>query len=150
MYAYPVHSSVPAPRTAARASWKSAVSGCLARGLKAHHCDRHGGTCPERRAVLVGGVTLAVLAVNLPLYLAALLLWGLRELKGHHRVMAPFGSMSASIRRLAAPASFSPAHTPQACLSVCLHTKFGSGLPQAAPAGETYPYIKSERLFSTA
>ena len=36
MYAYPVHSSVPAPRTAARASWKSAVSGCLARGLKAH------------------------------------------------------------------------------------------------------------------
>ena len=37
MYAYPVHSSVPAPRTAARASWQSAVSGCLARGLKAHH-----------------------------------------------------------------------------------------------------------------
>ena len=36
MYAYPVHSSVPAPRTAARASWKSAASGCLAWGLKTH------------------------------------------------------------------------------------------------------------------
>ena len=66
MYAYPVHSSVPAPRTAARASWKSAVSGCLARGLKAHPI--------VSGAVLVGGVSLAVLAVNLPLYLAALLL----------------------------------------------------------------------------
>ena len=66
MYAYPVHSSVPAPRTAARASWKSAVSGCLARGLKA--------VLALSGAVLVGGVSLAVLAVNLPLYLAALLL----------------------------------------------------------------------------
>ena len=63
MYAYPVHSSVPAPRTAARASWKSAASGCLAWGLKTHPIVT--GT-----AVLA----LAVLAVNLPLYLAALLL----------------------------------------------------------------------------
>ena len=73
MYAYPVHSSVPAPRTAARASWKSAVSGCL-RGLKAHPIVTGTAVLALSGAVLVGGVTLAVLAVNLPLYLAALLL----------------------------------------------------------------------------
>ena len=70
MYAYPVHSSVPAPRTAARASWKSAVSGCLARGLKAHPIVTGTAVLALSGAVLVGGV----LAVNLPLYLAALLL----------------------------------------------------------------------------
>lgn len=74
MYAYPVHSSVPAPRTAARASWKSAVSGYLARGLKAHPIVTGTAVLALSGAVLVGGVTLAVLAVNLPLYLAALLL----------------------------------------------------------------------------
>ena len=66
MYAYPVHSSVPAPRTAARA--------CLARGLKAHPIVTGTAVLALSGAVLVGGVTLAVLAVNLPLYLAALLL----------------------------------------------------------------------------
>ena len=74
MYAYPVHSSVPAPCTAARASWKSAVSGCLAWGLKAHPIVTGTAVLALSGAVLVGGVTLAVLAVNLPLYLAALLL----------------------------------------------------------------------------
>lgn len=74
MYAYPVHSSVPVPRTAARASWKSAVSGCLARGLKAHPIVTGTAVLALSGAVLVGGVSLAVLAVNLPLYLAALLL----------------------------------------------------------------------------
>ena len=74
MYAYRVHSSVPAPRTAAQASWKSAVSGCLALGARGPpHCDRHGGTCPERRCSCGRRIS-AVLAVNLPLYLAALLL----------------------------------------------------------------------------
>ena len=47
MYAYPVHSSVPAPRTAARASWKSAASGCLAWGLKTHPIVT--GTANDRR-----------------------------------------------------------------------------------------------------
>ena len=106
MYAYPVHSSVPAPRTAARASWKSAVSGCLARGLKAHPIVTGTAVLALSGAVLVGGVTLAVLAVN------------------HcHRLACP----SASIQSLgAAPAS------------------------EPLPRGEPYPYIKSERLFSTA
>ena len=57
MYAYPVHSSVPAPR-----------------GLKAHPIVTGTAVLALSGAVLVGGVTLAVLAVNLPLYLAALLL----------------------------------------------------------------------------
>ena len=57
-----------------RASWKSAVSGCLARGLKAHPIVTGTAVLALSGAVLVGGVTLAVLAVNLPLYLAALLL----------------------------------------------------------------------------
>lgn len=74
MYAYPVHSPVPAPCTTARASWKSAVSGCLARGLKAHPIVTGTAVLALSGTVLVGGVTLAVLAVNLPLYLAALLL----------------------------------------------------------------------------
>lgn len=74
MYAYPVHSSVPAPCTAARASWKSAVSGCLAWGLKTHPIVTGTAVLALSGAVLVGGVSLAVLAVNLPLYLAALLL----------------------------------------------------------------------------
>ena len=56
------------------ASWKSAVSGCLARGLKAHPIVTGTAVLALSGAVLVGGVTLAVLAVNLPLYLAALLL----------------------------------------------------------------------------
>ena len=69
MYAYPVHSSVPAPRTAARASWKSAASSCLAWGLKTHPIVTGTAVLALSGAVLVGGVSLAVLAVNLPLYL---------------------------------------------------------------------------------
>ena len=140
MYAYPVHSSVPAPRTAARASWKSAVSGCLARGLKAHPIVTGTAVLALSGAVLVGGVTLAVLAVNLPLYLAALLLRDLRpELKkgAITGVMAPF---LVPCLRLYGGWQLRPVFPcptlPQACLSVCLHTKFGSGpCLGAAPAG---------------
>ena len=130
MYAYPVHSSVPAPRTAARASWKSAVSGCLARGLKAHPIVTGTAVLALSGAVLVGGVTLAVLAVNLPLYLAVR--------KGAITgVMAPF---LVPCLRLYGGWQLRPVFPcptlPQACLSVCLHTKFGSGpCLGAAPAG---------------
>ena len=83
MYAYPVHSSVPAPRTAARASWKSAASGCLA-------------------------------GVMAPFMVLCLCLYGGWQL----RPVFPCPTL------------------PQACLSVCLHTKFGSGpCLGAAPAG---------------
>ena len=107
MYAYPVHSSVPAPRTAARASWKSAASGCLAWGL-------HGGACPERRCScgrrISGGSRRqsAALSGRPP----AVRLTARAQKRGHHRSDGPFyGSMSVFIRRLAAPAGFPLPHT---------------------------------------
>ena len=107
MYAYPVHSSVPAPRTAARASWKSAVSGCPP------HCDRHGGACPERRCSCgrrnSGGSRRqsAALSGRPP----AVRLTARAQKRGHHRSDGPFyGSMSVFIRRLAAPAGFPLPH----------------------------------------
>ena len=91
MYAYPVHSSVPAPRTAAR----------------------HGGTCPERRCSCgrrnSGGSRRqsAALSGRPP----AVRLTARAQKRGHHRSDGPFfGSMSASIRRLAAPAGFPLPH----------------------------------------
>ena len=110
MYAYPVHSSVPAPRTAARASWKSAVSGCLARGLKAHPIVTGTAVLALSGAVLVGGGSRrqsAALSGRPP----AVRLTARAQKRGHHRSDGPFfGSMSASIRRLAAPAGFPLPH----------------------------------------
>ena len=124
MYAYPVHSSVPAPRTAARASWKSAVSGCLARGLKAHPIVTGTAVLALSGAVLVGGVTLAVLFwFHVCVYTAVGSSGRFSPAPRCHRLACP----SASIQSLgAAPAS------------------------EPLPRGEPYPYIKSERLFSTA
>ena len=70
----PIQSTRLSPPPAARASWKSAASGCLAWGLKTHPIVTGTAVLALSGAVLVGGVSLAVLAVNLPLYLAALLL----------------------------------------------------------------------------
>ena len=116
MYAYPVHSSVPAPRTAARASWKSAASGCLAWGLKTHPIVTGTAVLALSGAVLVGGVSLAGLATGVmaPFLVPCLRLYGGWQL----RPVFPCPTL------------------PQACLSVCLHTKFGSGpCLGAAPAG---------------
>ena len=150
MYAYPVHSSVPAPAPQPEPVGNRPSAGRLAWGLKTHpivtgtavlalsgRCSRgrrnSGG--PRRQSAALSGRPPAVRLTAIK--------------KGAITgVMAPLGFHVCVYTAVGAPAGFPCPTLPQACPSVCLHTKFGSGpCLGAAPGGEPYPYIKSERLF---
>lgn len=119
------------------------------------HCDRHGGTCPERHCSCgrrnSGGSRRqsAALSGRPP----AVRLTARAQKRGHHRSDGPFfGSMSASIRAVGSSGRFSPAPRCHrlACPSASIQSLGAAPASEPLPRGEPYPYIKSERLFSTA
>lgn len=114
MYAYPVHSSVPAPPHRSPSQLEIGRQWLPRLGAEdPPHCDRHGGACPERRCSCgrrnSGGSRRqsAALSGRPP----AVRLTAIAQKRGHHRSDGPFwGSMSVFIRRLAAPAGFPLPH----------------------------------------
>lgn len=67
MYAYPVHSSVPRPPHRSPSQLEIGRQWLPRLGLKTHPIVTGTAVLALSGAVLVGGVSLAVLAVNLPL-----------------------------------------------------------------------------------